>query len=252
MSPDYRRQVQQFSTGYPKNAYPLADLSHYSGDEVALVASLADYAFSYLLETRGLTFELIEKHRIGVGYKDFALEERNIPRYGMAMVPVVVNGEVVSYTSRCIESKLGPIGKLKQYTPHECEGYLTKGPVLFNCDEGFTQGRKDGRLVLVEDPWSAMKLKCIGLLGTQLSGYQFDLILQNYLGPVVLLMDNDKGGQTAAPKIALTLLQHYPDVRIASLKGVQDPDENPDLSLRAIDSAAKVDSFGLQLSQSLK
>jgi hypothetical protein len=251
MSEEYRSSIRQFTFGYPRNSYPLADLGHYTGDKEPTLAALADYAFTYLLQHRKLSFELIQKHKIGVGYEDFTQEDVNVPRYGMVMVPVIVNGEIVSYTSRAIESKIGRLCKLKQYTPHEGEGYLTKGQVLYNCDNGFSVARREGRLVLVEDPWSAMKLECVGVLGTTFSSAQYDILIQNWRGTIVILFDNDEGGNTAATKVALTLLQHYPDVRIGHLAS-GDPDDNVEEARQAIDSAVSVDSFGLQLSQSLK
>ena len=93
-------------------------------------------------------------------------------------------------------------------------------------------------LVVVESPWSVMRLMQIGLptvalLGIQLSGTQLQLLRQS--PRIVLMLDGDDAGRSASRKIANALTQHTA-IRIHRIELPQglDPDDlsDTDLTLR--------------------
>lgn len=230
--------------GYPKNATPLTELA-LKEDLTIAEATMLSAGVEYLACKRKLTIEQIESYQLGVGIADFLVGEKTVPRYGMLVLPIHLNGEIVSYTQRQID---GFNRKQKHYSATVEEGYIPKGQLLFNCDAGFSTEN----LVIVEDPWSAIKMNAVALLGSSISDEQLYIIRSNYRGRITLLMDGDEPGRKAAKKIAIKLLHYFNDVLIATLPEGVDPDDNPLLATEALCAAAKVTLFDLQLNSTLR
>jgi DNA primase len=90
-------------------------------------------------------------------------------------------------------------------------------------------------LVVVESPWSVMRLMQLGLptvalLGIQLSSTQLQLLRQS--PRIVLMLDGDDAGRSASRKIANTLTQHTA-IRVHRIELPQglDPDDLSDTDL---------------------
>ena len=94
-------------------------------------------------------------------------------------------------------------------------------------------------LVLVECPWAVMRLAqldvpAVALLGVHLSTHQQQLLAD--ARRIVLLLDGDHAGRSAATRIANSLA-HTHRVQVVTLDDGQDPDDLPDDALRcAIDA----------------
>lgn len=111
---------------------------------------------------------------------------------------------------------------------------LPKGQLLYNFHR--VQERSVHHLVIVECPWGVMRLDQIGiaavaLLGTHLSAVQQQLLLPT--PHLILMMDGDPAGRSAASRIGQQMLTH-PNLSIASMPDNLDPDELTDHQLAAI------------------
>lgn len=111
---------------------------------------------------------------------------------------------------------------------------LPKDQLLYNFHrvrEHSTHG-----LVIVECPWGVMRLDQIGIpavsiLGTHLSAMQRQLLLPT--PHLILMMDGDSAGRSAASRIRQQMLTH-PNLSVAAMPDGLDPDELTDRQLAAI------------------
>lgn len=240
---------------YPINSLPIQELLNKANTEFnKLCHQLAQYGVDYLVNKRGLDEQQIETYQLGVGWENYSLGNKEILRYGMIIIPIFFNQEIVSYCGRSIEFTEGPmfglLGKQKHIHAERGEDYLSVGQILFNCDKAIPQARKQGYLVIVEDAWSAIKLNCVATLGSNLSDDQIYILVNNWKGPIVICRDNDVGGNKAALIDAKKLANYYSDIRIAKPIGI-DPDDNLEATQVEINSAKPVDLFQLKLSHLL-
>lgn len=101
--------------------------------------------------------------------------------------PITVENTVVGYTARCF-------GEEKSYKKYHSIGSFKKKPIA----------GKGKTLVLVEDMLSFMRISqytsCACLLGTGISYEQLQQFMVNY-ATIVVWLDSDKEGQSAAKKI---------------------------------------------------
>lgn len=241
---DVQHRLVARRTDYPRNALPLLEAAA-KQDTAELALQAATW-----LSKRGITDRELDEQLIGIGYEDFEVEvqdgpARKIPMRGMAVVPIILNQEILSYVARSIEAPgIGFVASRKHHSALEEEGYLSKGKLLFNFEKAIA---RPGGLVLVEDVWSAMRLDAAALMGTNLTEDHLLLIRENYRGPVTLLMDGDGGGRRAQKKIALQLLNWFQDVRIAELPDDLDPDDDIALSCKLIAAAKPADPLRMML-----
>ena len=253
----YKPRVSLYPRDYPKNSLPfenLVSVAHMEGDREKL--SLVTNALQYLVNSRGLTLDQITEYRIGIGYEDFAVtsEEgvKKVPRYGMIVVPIYFNGELVSYTSRSLEIDGIRLNTVKHYNARSGEDYVPAGQILFNFDTAIEKARESGILVIVEDVWSAIKLgNAVGTIGSNLSPDQIHLLVINWKGPIAICRDNDLGGNTAAAQDLEKLSGFYEDVRIVVPSGI-DPDDDLEETKRRIRTSSPSNPFQSNILNILK
>jgi len=249
---EYKTKNPLAPRDYPRNSLPLEDLLRLAtdtNDQAKL--SLVKHALTYLTEKRSLTVDQINEYQIGVGWEDYSIlgsqqDLIEIPRYGMIILPIYFNQQLVSYTSRSLEVNGVQINKQKHHHPRTSEGYTTSGDVLFNADAAFPRAKETGKLVIVEDAWAAIKLCAVGTLGANLSENQLHLLALNYQGPIVVCRDNDKGGRTAAKIDLKKLSGFYSDVRLV-FPSIVDPDDDLEETKRRIESSTPTNLFQTSL-----
>jgi DNA primase len=130
----------------------------------------------------------------------------------------------------------------RRLDPHQAHRYgkwkfpsgLPKREILYGYHHIARQRYKG--LMVVEGPWSVMRLMQIGfpavaLLGIQLSSAQFQLLCR--ASRIVLMLDGDEAGRSASRKIAHALTQHASaQVHRIELPQGLDPDDLHDTDLR--------------------
>lgn len=244
LSETYKIRKTLRSYGYPKGSAPLLDIASnpdlYSKEAV----SIAEAGCAYLLNNRKVSSELIEKYSLGVGF-DGEL-------YGFIVIPVTLNENIVTYTCRGIQMGNSLLSSCKQKHPSIDDDYLTIHSVPFNCDIAFEAATKEP-LKIVEDVWSAMKLKsAIALNGAALSEDQIYVLRENYKGEIVVLMDGDDAGRNASSRIALKLSKYYPNLRVGNLPEGYDPDDDLEITKQTILEAEEYNSFSGQLNSRIR
>lgn len=166
------------------------------------------------LERRGVDRETAEAYQMGyVILGDYA---------GRIIIPIVLDGVVVSWIARSIYEKAEP----KVLT---APGTSLSG-VLFNLDN-----ITPPRVVLVEGVFDALKLRevAVATLGARLSWEQIRLLKRRGFDTIIIMPDNDETGWQAAAKHAWTLLPHFEAVYLAPLPpGVKDAGEATEEQLR--------------------
>ena len=245
---EYVAQSYGTNRNYPEGSLPIQELLNRNRLTDGM---LAQHGVDYLVEKRKLTGEQIEAYQLGIGYRDVVLGMKHISRYGMIIIPVTFNGELVSYCARSIEYMGTLLAGQKHHTPDPVEGYLTSGQVLFNCDTAIPLARERGYLPIVEDPWSAIKLDAVATLGSNLTADQLYILQNNFRGAVVVVRDNDAGGRKAAQQDVEKLSRCFDDVRVVTPTGC-DPDDDLEATKRLIAKSRPLDLFQQRLSLSLK
>ena len=253
----YKPKVALYPRDYPSNALPfesLVSIAHSTNDKLKM--SLAVNGLNYLVHERHLTLKQITEYSMGVGFEDFTVlvdgETRTVPRYGMIIVPIYFNGELVSYTSRSLEMDGVRLNKVKHYNARSGEDYVPAGQVLFNFDVASELARERGILVIVEDVWSALKIgNAVATTGSNLSDDQIHLLAINWQGPIAICRDNDTGGNNAAHQDLKKLSGFYEDVRIVVPSGV-DPDDDLEETQRRILASSPSNAFQSNLLNILK
>jgi hypothetical protein len=241
---EYKAKSYGLNRSYPKNALPIQEMLNFAATQKnALYYDLTRNAVEYLVTKRNLSQSQIEKYQLGVGYEDFVIGEKAIPRYGMIVVPLFFNGQIVSYVERSIEVRGMQLARMKHYKPLEQEEYLTSSQMLFNCDVAIPLAQKRGILCIVEDAWSAIAIgNAVATTDSGLSDDQIFIMTTNWKGPIAVVRDNDKGGEEAAKKDILKLSKYYEDVRVIKVDGT-DPTDNLSSTLDKIKTSTPVDLF---------
>jgi len=136
-------------------------------------------AISYL-NKRGITNELIEKHRIG-----YTMEGKYSK---MIIFPVIYRGSVVYFTTRGVGSDT------RVLNPSEDECPLGKSHWLFNYDEAC----KHDTVIVVESVIDAMTVgeNAVGLLGKAISNKQFSLLSKCSASRITIMLDDDAHNDT--------------------------------------------------------
>ncbi len=185
------------------------------------------------LKSRGISQELALKLQMRLGlegkYKDCVL------------IPILEDGEVKNFVARRVR------GTGKRYTgPRAGDGYAKKSSLIWGLDE--IRGN-DYFLIVVEGIFDAISLQqqgypVVALLGKQISTVQIrklaDLAKWDVTSVIVLL---DGACLGDAVKIAHNLEGFIPDVRIAEMAGEDDPAENIEEAIRAIEDARSIDCY---------
>ena len=172
----------------------------------------------------------------GLGYDDERLtaagllvrrdeQEEPRPRFrDRLMFPIHdTGGHPVGFGGRL----LGP-GEPKYLNSAESE-IFSKGRILYHLGTSRNAIRRDGRAVLVEGYFDALRLVATGIecvvapMGTALTESQADL-LAKYTRQVFLLYDSDAPGQKATFRAADVLLAKGLEVRVVTLPDGDDPD----------------------------
>lgn len=249
---EYKSRSYGKNRNYPKGSLPIEEFINYAEEKNDnRLRALARYGVSYLELTRKLTGDQMIQYQLGIGYEDQNNNGAQIPRYGMIVIPIFFNNEIVSYTSRSIDIQNTQLGRLKHYFPKEDEDYLLTGQILFNCDRAIPAARKSGNLIIVEDAWCSIKMNCCSSLGTKLTEDQLFIILNNFEGRITLLYDNDAGGIKAADSNARLLARYRSDIYVAKLRKGVDPDEDLAEAHYAVQTAKPFDPFQASLSKIL-
>ena len=138
------------------------------------------------------------------------------------------SGHPLGYAGRRLQANANRCGKWK------LPPGLPKSSILY----GFHRvaNRLDTGLCVVECPWGVMRLHqlaipAVALLGTSLSPQQRRLLAR--VPHIVLLLDGDPAGRSAARRINNTLCRTN-DVRVVSLPDGSDPDDLDDTHLAAL------------------
>ena len=245
---EYKAKSYGLNRNYPKNALPIQEMLNFAeAQNNKLYYDLTKNAVEYLVTKRNLTQHQIEAYKIGVGYEDFQIGNKTIPRYGMIVIPIFFNQQIVSYVERSIEVKGMQLARMKHYKPTEEEEYLTSSQILFNCDQAIPLAQKRGVLCLVEDAWSAIALGAAVSTGDgNLSSDQTFILSTNWNGPIAIVRDNDAGGREAAKKDVEKLSKYYDDVRVVECNGV-DPTDHLTDTLVKIKTSTPVNLFESKL-----
>lgn len=209
--------------------------------EVELPASFrpitAKNAPPYLRE-RGISIARAERYRLGFCRSGYYRKRLIVPTY--------LGGRLVSFQARYMREK-PPQGIKKTIFP---KGAKT-GQVLFNYD----QAKRCNRVVLVEDPFSAIRIGRIALcsFGTHLSRGQFELLLNSAAREVVVMWDRDAIDKAFA--LSERLAQFW-KVRVVKLPDDRDPDEHKTKTLVKMINAARpmdmTDAFAANVKQRLR
>lgn len=135
-------------------------------------------------------------------------------------------GRPLGYAGRVLESNAPRPGKWR------LPSRLPKRSILFNFHR--IRNHLEHALVIVEDPWSVMRLAQIGvpavaLLGTALSSEQAALLAPGR--HILLMLDGDRAGRTASREIRSRFA--HAEIAVAELPEGYDPDQLSDHDLRA-------------------
>lgn len=253
----YKPRMSLYPRDYPKHALPFENLLQVAiNEDCAEKMSLVKHGINYLINERHLTMEQVKSYNMGVGYQDFYVEDegRNVkvPRYGMIVVPIYFNEELVSYTSRSIEIDGVRLNSIKHYHARSGEEYIPSGQVFFNFDNAIALARKTGILTIVEDVWSALKIgSAVGTVGSNISEDQIHLLVINWDGPIAICRDNDEGGWKASEQDMKKLSGYYQDVRNVVPSGI-DPDDDIEETKNRIASSSPSNAFHNNLLSILK
>ncbi|MEO8185363.1 MAG: CHC2 zinc finger domain-containing protein [Deltaproteobacteria bacterium] len=135
-------------------------------------------------------------------------------------------GQPVGYAGRVLDPDRARSGKWR------LPARLPKRTLLFNVHR--VRERLQHGLVLVEDPWSVMRLAQIGvpavaLLGTAISNQQAELLA--HAGRILIMLDGDAAGRIASRELRARLASAQ--IAVAELPADHDPDQLSDHDLRA-------------------
>jgi DNA primase len=128
--------------------------------------------------------------------------------FGRVIMPININGEVVSYNDRTI------LPNIKQKSLHDPTAKF--GEMLYGLDEAY--GKK--KVVLVEGAFDVFQIVsmfrsekrwadygCVALMGTSFSDDRLCLLMENF-DEVIILLDNDKEGRLHTVSLYKILSEH--------------------------------------------
>ncbi len=215
---------------------------------------LIQHGLKYLTDKRGLTLEQIVDFQLGITIGTLEVAGKKFNLYGHIVVPIMLHGNVISYTSRTMEINGLKVSPIKFHHALAEEDYYTISEVLFNLENAIRAARKRGILILFEDAWSSIKMSGCGLLGSNLTDEQVIILKANWEGPIVICLDNDVGGQAAAKNIQTKLFRcGFSDVRNVIPPIGIDPDDDIVTTMEAIlKSKPETDNFSSQLLAKLR
>ena len=138
---------------------------------------------------------------------------------GGCVIPIHnAKGELVAYAGRC-DQRIG--------TPLQISGGFHKSLELFNLH----RVRGELPIVLVEGFFDCMKVTqagfpCVALMGSTMSKAQEELLAEHF-GHVIVMLDGDEAGRSAAEAIADRLRRVAYQVDVESLSDGVQPDMLP-------------------------
>lgn len=183
-------------------------------------------AFHYPAYVRSRGISVKRAQRFKLGYCTSGYYRKRL------IAPVIFEKRCVGFQARYMR-KVPPEGTKK--TKHSKGAKMSR--VLYNWDVA----RHQRRIVLLEDPWSAIHVGKQGVasFGTHLSASQLELLMKSEAREIVIMWDLDpgakpgKGGYDKAVSLAERLAQIVP-TRVVKLPDERDPDEHSLKSLRRI------------------
>jgi DNA primase len=137
-----------------------------------------------------------------------------------------LKGRPIGYAGRRLVKS-----QVKKYGKWKFPVRLPKNQILYNYHR--VRSQADKGVIVVEGPWSVMRLNqlkipSVALLGINLSSIQHEIVRK--ISPVLIMLDGDHAGRKAAIRIKNALHQH-PDTKIISLPFNLDPDDLNDHQL---------------------
>jgi DNA primase len=159
----------------------------------------------YLI-SRGFSKEVVDE--FSIGYCD---SPKSV-YYGRVCVPVFHHsGSLVGFTARVTNEEYKEKKQAKWFhTPG-----LPKGQMLFNLDKAKEYIKKSNQVVLVEGPLDVLKFWMTGIynvcavLGSDLSGPQRSLLLENDCYDIILAFDNDAAGIDSTNKAIASCSNYF-------------------------------------------
>jgi hypothetical protein len=143
---------------------------------------------------------------------------RHIGEYKFRIIiPIILNGKIVSFTSRDITGK-----SEIRYKAANKEIYPNPKHYIYNFD---SVPYKSKNVVLVEGPTDVWRLGAyaISFLGIKVHGKQLIQLARKKIHRLNILFDNDDAGRREAIKISKIISPFVKEVNIVSLKEVADP-----------------------------
>lgn len=141
-----------------------------------------------------------------------------------------MQGRAIGYCGRRLDADA-----IVRYGKWRFPARLPKGQMLYNAHRALAHRHRG--IVLVECPWAAMRLTQAGIRGVvALFGASITQTQFHWLAPaptVLLLLDGDQAGYTAAGAIARALTRHTA-VHIHRLPPDKEPEDLPDTDLAAL------------------
>lgn len=139
-------------------------------------------------------------------------------------------GRPLGYLGRRIESASNPRTGAPTESKWKCPPGLPKGQLLYNWHR--TAHRRGAELVVVECPWSVLRLHALGIPAVALLGVQATGIQQALLAtaPILLLLDGDPAGRAASLHLEHQLRERTRITRLELPCGM-DPDDLDDQAL---------------------
>lgn len=213
-----------------------------------LKTNLGKDALNYLKE-RNITEEIINEFDIGVSLNDNALskllikkdfDENMLTNIGLVnrsndiydifrdriMFPIHnSNGNPVGFSGRIYKNNID-----SKYINTKETYIFKKGEILFNYHRAMLDAKKNKTLIICEGQMDAIRIYSVGIknvvatMGTALTKEHINLIKRLNV-KVILNMDSDKAGISAALLNGDLLKKAGIDVSILKLTGAKDPDE---------------------------
>ena len=210
-----------------------------------LLSTYGEEARKYL-SSRGLNKDVIKKFGIGLSLpnnsdltellvkKKYDIADLN--KYGLStnnydiykdriMFPLFdINGKVIGFSGRIYKN----VDEAKYINTKETPIFI-KGEQLYNYHIAKESVRTSKSLIIMEGFMDVIRAStiginnCIALMGTALTREQMKLI-KRLSNNIILCLDGDKPGQTAAYKIGEEFLKEGIEVKVVTLPNDDDPD----------------------------
>ncbi len=160
---------------------------------------------TYLLN-RGFSQESLDEYSIG------HCDDNNSHYYNRVCIPIFHHdGSLVGFTARAIDEDYKDRRQAKWFhTPG-----LPKGQMLFNLNKAREHIKNSHEVILVEGPLDVLKFWMAGVynvcavLGSDLSGPQRSLLLENDCYDIIMAFDNDAAGIDSTNKVIASCKQYF-------------------------------------------